>query len=50
MDQPTCGQGLSENSVLPAKLAHVIAALADVLQTHMEALDPSDSKIGRAHV
>jgi hypothetical protein len=41
-DQPTCGHGLAANAVLPAKLAELMAAQADVLERHMRALDPSD--------
>ena len=41
-DQPTCGRGLAANAVLPAKLAELMAARADVLERHMKALDPSE--------
>jgi hypothetical protein len=41
-DQPTCGKGLAENSTLPAKLGQIVAAMADVLEVHTEALDSSD--------
>ena len=41
-EQPTCGKGLAENSVLPAKLGELTAALAEVLQVHTKALDVSD--------
>jgi hypothetical protein len=41
-DQPTCGQGLAANAVLPAKLAELLDARADVLERHAKALDPSD--------
>ena len=41
-DQPTCGKGLAENSVLPAALSHLIAAMAENLATHMKALDLTD--------
>jgi hypothetical protein len=41
-DQPTCGHGLAGNAVLPAKLAELMAAQADVLERHTLALDPSD--------
>jgi hypothetical protein len=40
--QPTCGQGLAANAFLPAKLAEVLAARAEVLERHMQALDRSD--------
>jgi hypothetical protein len=41
-DQPTCGQGLAANAALPAKLAELTVARADVLERHMKALDPAD--------
>lgn len=41
-EQPTCGRGLAENSVLPAKLGEVIAAMAENLEVHMKALDLND--------
>jgi hypothetical protein len=42
-DQPTCGQGLAANADLPAKLAELMAAMADVLERHTDALDLTDS-------
>src|SRR5215216_5139039 len=42
-DQPTCGKGLAENSVLPAKLGSLISAMAENLAVHMKALDLTDS-------
>ena len=41
-DQPTCGKGLAENSVLPAKLSELIAAMVENLVAHMKALDLTD--------
>lgn len=41
-DQPTCGKGLAEHSVLPAKLGELIAATAENLELHMQALDRQD--------
>ncbi len=41
-EQPTCGKGLAENSVLPAQLGKLIAAMAENLETHMKALDLTD--------
>jgi hypothetical protein len=41
-DQPTCGQGLANNRVIPEKLAELTASLAQVLEVHMEALDLED--------
>lgn len=40
--EQTCGQGLADNAVLPAHLGAVSAAIADVLEVHMNALDPDD--------
>jgi hypothetical protein len=47
--QRTCGQGLAENSVLPAKLGELIAALAENLEVHMKALDPKDKNARKEH-
>lgn len=41
-EQATCGKGLAENSVLPAQLSHLIAAMAENLAVHMKALDLTD--------
>ena len=41
-DQQTCGKGLAENSVLPAKLGEVVSAMAGNLEPHMKALDLTD--------
>lgn len=41
-DQPTCGKGLAENSILPAKLSELIAAMVENLEAHMKALDLTD--------
>jgi hypothetical protein len=38
----TCGKGLAENAVLPAALGRVTAAMAQVLELHMRALDLGD--------
>ena len=45
--QPTCGQGLAANAVLPAKLAHLMAARAEVLERHTKALDLTDPNAQR---
>ena len=39
--QPTCGQGLAEHAVLPEKFADLIGAVAENLEIHLSALDPS---------
>jgi hypothetical protein len=41
-DQPTCGKGLAENSLLPAKLGNLLGAMAENLEVHMKALDLRD--------
>jgi hypothetical protein len=48
-DQPTCGKGLAANSGLPAKLGELAAAMAQVLEVHIQALDPTDSNAGAEH-
>jgi hypothetical protein len=40
--QPTCGQGVAANADLPATLARLLAAQADVLERHARAIDLSD--------
>jgi hypothetical protein len=42
-EQPTCGKGLAENSILPQSLGRVISAMAENLAEHMKALDLHDS-------
>ena len=42
-DQPTCGKGLAENSVLPAALSNVLSAMASNLDAHTKALDLTDA-------
>jgi hypothetical protein len=39
---PTCGQGLAENSALPARISELLATLAHVLETHRKAHDLED--------
>src|SRR5215216_816452 len=41
-NQQTCGKGLAENSILPAKLGELISAMADNLAAHWKALDLTD--------
>jgi hypothetical protein len=41
--EASCGAGIAENSVLPEKLADLLAALAGVLAQHTETLDLSDA-------
>jgi hypothetical protein len=49
MEEQTCGQGLAENSVLPAQLAEVTEAMADNLQVHMQALELDDPAARQEH-
>jgi formiminotetrahydrofolate cyclodeaminase len=41
-EQPTCGKGLAENSVLPARLGSLLGAMAENLEVHRKALDLTD--------
>ena len=44
METPqTCGQGLAENSALPAKLGELTNSMAEILEIHMGALDLQDN-------
>ena len=49
MEEHTCGQGLAENSVLPAQLAEVTEAMADNLMAHMQALELDDEPARQEH-
>jgi hypothetical protein len=43
MDEPqTCGEGLAQRADLPARLSALMAAMAEVLETHQQALDLTD--------
>ena len=42
-DQRTCGMGLAEHAVLPAKMGELMASVAENLELHKEALDFNDS-------
>lgn len=44
---PTCGEGLAENSALPARISELIATLAQVLEAHRRALDLEDENSRR---
>ena len=48
-DQQTCGKGLAEHSVIPAKMAELIDALAANLDAHMPSIDRSDENGQREH-
>jgi hypothetical protein len=41
-EQPTCSEGLAENSILPAKLSNLLTAMAENLAIHMKAPDLTD--------
>ena len=40
--ESTCGQGVAESSILPARLADLMASMAAVLEVHQKALDRTD--------
>ena len=42
-EQPSCGSGLAQNSVVPAALAAVTVSLAQNLEVHTRALEPGDA-------
>jgi hypothetical protein len=48
-DQKTCGQGLAENSTLPAKLGELLDGVSEILEIHMEALALEDNDSRREH-
>jgi hypothetical protein len=51
MEKPrTCGQGLAENSVLPALLAELIASLGENLLVHIQALDRTDENAQKEYL
>lgn len=41
-EQPTCGKGLAENSVLPAKMGGLLEAMVENLEAHRKSLDLTD--------
>jgi hypothetical protein len=47
--QQTCGRGLADHSVLPARLAGVIEAMADNLRVHLQALELDDEPAREEH-
>jgi hypothetical protein len=49
MEQPTCGAGLAAHSALEAGLADLTAAVADVLDAHIPALDLTDGAARAEH-
>jgi hypothetical protein len=46
-NEQTCGQGLAEIAELPGKLALLIESVANVLDSHREALNPRDANARR---
>jgi hypothetical protein len=42
-EEPTCGRGLAQTTVVPAGLAAVAAGLAQNLEVHLRALDLGDA-------
>jgi hypothetical protein len=49
-EQSTCGMGLAEHAVLPAKLGELAASVAENLEVHVKALDLQDRNAEREHV
>ena len=45
----TCGKGLAHNALLPAKLGELTAAMAEILEIHMKALDLKDPAAKKEH-
>jgi hypothetical protein len=45
----TCGKGLAASSALPERLSSVMAAMGEVLEVHMEALDLEDANSQREY-
>jgi hypothetical protein len=43
-EQQTCGQGLAENAMLPAKLGELISAVGGILEAHIPSLDKTDDR------
>lgn len=48
-EHTTCGKGLADHASLPAKMAELIAALAENLEIHMQSLDLTDPKAKEEH-
>jgi uncharacterized protein YndB with AHSA1/START domain len=48
-DPPTCGKGLAENSVLPARFSEIMASMAENLELHMHTLDFDDPNAKLEH-
>jgi hypothetical protein len=48
-EQQTCGKGLEQNAVLPAKLSELAAAMGAVLQAHIPSLDLTDERSRKEH-
>jgi hypothetical protein len=46
-DEPTCGKGLAANAWLPAKVGDLSLAMAEMLDIHTTALDPTDENSSR---
>lgn len=42
-EQETCGQGLAHNAELPRRMSGLMAAMAEVLEDHMKAIDLTDA-------
>jgi len=42
VSEQTCGKGLTEHSVFPARFGDFLAAMAQNLEVHLTTLDPAD--------
>jgi uncharacterized protein YndB with AHSA1/START domain len=47
--QPSCGKGLADNSVLPARFSELIDCLAENLELHLNSLDLNDDNARREY-
>ena len=48
-DEPTCGKGIAAGAALPERLAAIMRTMADMLESHIRALDPEESN-GKAEI
>ena len=48
-DQQTCGKGIAEHAVIPARIGELVASTARVLEVHMKALDMTDPNSRAEH-
>jgi hypothetical protein len=48
-EQPTCGKGLAETAVLPAKLGELTSAVGEIMEAHIPSLDLTDERSRKEH-